>query len=177
MSYVHGKSTLRCRRDRGRTCASRQRSPRQRSRRSRRPGKSFCLHQDRNNSTSAQRESLVVQNYDFVSHIHTPKRMDSSALTSQNTCQLSRMTRDRNPRGIIMREDIIKHGPAPNILIRGHFSHQRLPQQILLRKSLLNHICREVVVDISLVATTITSVTRDSFTEQLFDSWDERPVP
>jgi hypothetical protein len=76
-----------------------------------------------------------------------------------------------------MGENIIKNCPTPDILIRRHFSHKRFPQKILLRKPLLNHIGWEVLMDISLVASTITSMARDTLTEQLLDGRDERPAP
>ena len=87
------------------------------------------------------------------------------------------MTRDGDPSGVVMAEYIIQNRPTPDILVRRHLPEQRLPQKILLRESVLDDVRREAVMDVCLVASTITSMSRNTFTEQFLNSWDERPGP
>ena len=83
------------------------------------------------------------------------------------------MASDGDIRAIITTKHLIKRGFAPDILINLHFSLQWFPQQVIFRESRLNLVSRESIMDVSLSATSVTSVAADSFTEELLHSWDE----
>ncbi len=83
------------------------------------------------------------------------------------------MASDGNIRAIITTKYLIKHRFAPDIFINLHFSLQWLPQQVILRESRLNLVSRESIMDVSLGATSVTSVAADTFTEELLHSGDE----
>lgn len=83
------------------------------------------------------------------------------------------MASDGDIRAIVTSKHLIKHRFAPDILINLHFSLQWLPQQVILRESRLNLISRESIMDVSLGATSVTSVAADTFTEELLHSGNE----
>lgn len=83
------------------------------------------------------------------------------------------MTGDGNPSVAVAREDIIHDDLASDLLIDGSLTLEGMPQQIIFGEPCLNLISGEVVMDIGLVAASITSVATDALTEELLDGWDE----
>lgn len=83
------------------------------------------------------------------------------------------MTRDRDVRAIVIRENVIKHLPRPDVLIGRCLSPEWFPKQIRLGKPSLDLIRRVVFLDIRFAATPIAGVPTDSLTKQLLDLGDE----
>ena len=83
------------------------------------------------------------------------------------------MARHRNIRAIVRPENLIQHRATPHILIYLRLRPQRLPQQILLRKSLLKHESREARSNACFAAASITGVAADTLAEELFDDGNE----
>lgn len=84
------------------------------------------------------------------------------------------MTRDRDVRAIIIRENIVKHLLRPDILIRRCLGLKWLPKHIGFGKASLGLICWEIFPDICFAATSIAGVSTDSLSKQLLDFGDER---
>ena len=84
------------------------------------------------------------------------------------------MARDRQIRIPIIPKHIIQHLLTPNILICRRLPMQCLPELVRLAETLFNPVTREILLNISFVATAIARVSTDTLAKQLFhrrDKW------
>ena len=90
-------------------------------------------------------------------------------LTSQKRRDLPGMTRNRDIRAIIIRENVIKHLLRPDILIYRRLGLKCFPKQICFGKASLDPIRREVFLDICFAATAIARMPTNALSKQLLD--------
>ncbi len=84
------------------------------------------------------------------------------------------MAGDRDICTVITAENFVKHRFTPDVLVDLHLALESLPQEIVFREPRLNLVAGECIMDVSLGATSVASVTANTFTEKLLDCRDER---
>ena len=94
---------------------------------------------------------------------------DCGRLTSQNARDLTGMARDGNVGTAVAQEDVVQHLLAPDVLVGVRLAVQRLPERVVLREPILKRVRWEAVVDVRLIAASITGMTADRLAEVFLD--------
>lgn len=91
----------------------------------------------------------------------------------QDGTNLAAMTRDADVHRVVVREDVVEHLLGADLLVDARLADERVPEQILFAKAVLDPVLWEGVVDGSLVHAAIAGVARDRLPEEFLDGGDE----
>lgn len=85
----------------------------------------------------------------------------------ENGADGTRVAGEGDPGVAIIFEDVVEQSPHADGLSRARLAKVGSPKRILLRETLFEDICREILVNPGLATATITSVESNAFAKEL----------